>query len=69
MTGGGALAPAPPPQTSRGKAENIRFAGRGRAELKVLSARRRPWLAAVDFRRFPAAERLVSLLKEGANEG
>ena len=69
MTGGGALAPAPPPHTSRRQTENIRFAGRGRAELKVLSPRRRPWLAAVGFPRFPAAERLVFLLKEGANEG
>jgi len=64
MTGGGALAPAPSPQTSRGQTEDIRFAGRGGADVKVLSPRRRRWLAAVGFPSFPAAERVAFLLNE-----
>jgi hypothetical protein len=69
MTGGDALAPAPPPRTSSGQTGNIRFAGRGRADVNVFSPRPRRLLAAVGIPRLPAAERLVSLLKEGANEG
>lgn len=64
MTGGGVFAPAPPPQTSPGQTENIQFAGRGRADVKVLPPRWRRWLAAVGFPGFPAAERVAFLLKE-----